>query len=603
MKFIVLNAHFQQSAAAAKLKSQGVHLLFCADLREADMVLKIHGRSIDLMIGHDEDGLQLNKIAKSNPKLAPIPVIMSFSKWSNDQCVEHQAGPASVNAYLRIPIEDSEWIRVVDTVIGTSFQSGQRVGTQAASEAIAEGNAPGPVAGLKIENAESVYTKSEPDQKGADSSEGGISLGDIFGGSDLGGALETSGLKGNSFSPPPTDAEVQAEAVDLLSIDLGNANEIPVADPVENSSIFGNSKSMIDFQLDDLGAPPEGGPHFTASVNNPAKLAPSAESESFDLNADPVLEIGGEIPSFSGQDSLSLGGDQERTSPTMDFQSGAQSLSLNESLTPDDHQDVDADALVEMPYLSNTSGKKRHSALQTHVALDDALVPGGSANPPDTDTLKKYLSLRELDVATLSQQLHQSKDYISKLENELKKEKSDTTALNYLVSEQETQIKNFDKEKQIALESANTENQELKFEMKKRMDKIRLLEIQVREATQEAEKIKDRVRGDIRKIRSREKELENRLEIMRKDSEALLAARENRIIELKRKLDLIEFNMDILQNQYEKEKQLTSNFKEKLEKAAQVVRVAEGLLHPSEQIDLGDILTQDLGKEEKTRVA
>ena len=65
-------------------------------------------------------------------------------------------------------------------------------------------------------------------------------------------------------------------------------------------------------------------------------------------------------------------------------------------------------------------------------------------------------------------------------------------------------------------------------------------------------------------------------------------------IEVKRKLDLLEFNMDILQNQYEKEKQLTASFREKLDKAAQVVRVAEGLLDPSEQVDMGDILTQDL---------
>src|SRR4029077_14635199 len=104
------------------------------------------------------------------------------------------------------------------------------------------------------------------------------------------------------------------------------------------------------------------------------------------------------------------------------------------------------------------------------------------------------------------------------------------------------------------------------------------LDTQVREATDEIERLKERVRADIRKIRVREKELENRLEIMKKDSEALITARENKIIELKRKLDLLEFNMDLLQDQHAREKEGAVHLRERLAKAAQVVRVAGGLL-------------------------
>ena len=83
---------------------------------------------------------------------------------------------------------------------------------------------------------------------------------------------------------------------------------------------------------------------------------------------------------------------------------------------------------------------------------------------------------------------------------------------------------------------------------------------------------------DIRKIRVREKELENRLEMTKNDSEALIAARENKIVELKRKLDILEFNMDLLQDQYSREKENSAKLHERLMKAAQVVRVAGGLL-------------------------
>src|SRR4029077_11183068 len=127
-------------------------------------------------------------------------------------------------------------------------------------------------------------------------------------------------------------------------------------------------------------------------------------------------------------------------------------------------------------------------------------------------------------------------------------------------------------------QSLENEVNEVKFQLKTKTDKVRVMEAQVREATEEMEHLKNRVRSDIRKIRVREKDLENRLEIMKKDSEALIGARETKIIELKRKLDLLEFNMDLLQDQYNREKENSVHLRERLAKAAQVVRVAGGLL-------------------------
>ena len=59
------------------------------------------------------------------------------------------------------------------------------------------------------------------------------------------------------------------------------------------------------------------------------------------------------------------------------------------------------------------------------------------------------------------------------------------------------------------------------------------------------ERLRERVRQDIRKIRAREKELENRIEMVKSETGAVLAARESMILELKRKLDTAEFNLDL----------------------------------------------------------
>jgi hypothetical protein len=168
------------------------------------------------------------------------------------------------------------------------------------------------------------------------------------------------------------------------------------------------------------------------------------------------------------------------------------------------------------------------------------------------------------------------------IEQLLREEKAKNVELVHIVNEQKRAIENFDKEKQSLTDSFQEELRELQYQMKVKTDRARTLEVQARETAEELVRIKDRVRVDIRKIRIREKELENRLEIMKKDSEALIGARETKIIELKRKVDLLEFNMDLLQDQYAREKESISKLRDRLEKAAQVVRVMGGLLDSDE---------------------
>jgi len=271
-----------------------------------------------------------------------------------------------------------------------------------------------------------------------------------------------------------------------------------------------------------------------------------------------------------------------------------QSLSLNEAQPAED----DPQVAQEMPYLFGANGSSNDSdkaaRLEFSLPLGDAVVPGGAAHSPDLETLKKYLLLREQDVAALSKQLKSAREQVSAVEEALRTEKGRNVELSHTVDEQKRTIDDFERDKAISLEAIQNEVNELKFQLKAKMDKGRVLELQVREATDEMERLKERVRSDIRKIRVREKELENRLEIMKKDSAALIGATENKIIELKRKLDLLEFNMDLLQDQYSREREGSLKLREKLAKAAQVVRVAGGLLS-AEQAEAVSIESSDSG--------
>jgi DNA-binding response OmpR family regulator len=247
---------------------------------------------------------------------------------------------------------------------------------------------------------------------------------------------------------------------------------------------------------------------------------------------------------------------------------------------------ADSDLRKELPYLFG---------LKLDAPVGDSIVPGGAFESPDVETLKKYLLLREQDVTVLSRQLKEIKEHVSSLGEMLDFEKARGSELEHLVKDQSRRIEAFESEKDESLAFLAEENERLRFKVKEKTDKAKSLEMRVHRAYEEIDQIKERVRVDIRKIRVREKELENKLEILKKDSEALLLTREDRIIGLKRKLDLLEFNMDLLQDQYNKEQEKNLDLKRNLVRASQAVRLAGGFLNEKESNGEDSEGTQDEG--------
>ncbi len=213
--------------------------------------------------------------------------------------------------------------------------------------------------------------------------------------------------------------------------------------------------------------------------------------------------------------------------------------------------------------------------------IGNAVVPGGAAHAPDMETFKKYLLLREQDVAVLSVQLREAREQIAACEQRLRVEKAKSAELMHTCQEQKKILTEAEQAKLGREQIYEKDLQEYRSQLKAKSDQVRVIEAEARELSKEMEQLKDRVRMDIRKIRVREKELENQLEMTRKDSEALIGTRESKVIELKRKLDLLEFNMDLLQDQYAKEKENSNKLRERLMKLTQVVRIADGILDPT----------------------
>lgn len=601
MKILLLNHHIDaQHKVTARLQAAGAVVLIPSHTEEAWKMIQLHGPSLDLAIIHREgqtddtldEGEKLISRIKGDATQSDLPMILTSSLWNEADFFQHQQGPLGVNAYLRWPFTDDDLVETIETMFGNSirFAAATVTGTSARftkpSEKTLATAASLSFEGMQVKLEEAGGLEEAP--TGMPSLElASEAPGTAMSGLTLEPPLEVAGGAGASPElvlsqgepialavagdgpSSPTIAISESALPDLVDPQKMESSMLEELEPYERLEIDQHLKLSNGPSLE--LAPSDAAPESGTTVLDPADIgiAPEGGVSTFDLGS---LAPAGEAEPVIEADPVVA---------AIEMPTGGSSVSapVHSSVSSNEESDLASD----LPYLF--SGKKApeaanalSSALVFAEPVGDAVIPGGAVQSPDTETLKKYLMLREQDVAILSNQLKAAREQIAQLDKKVREETGKSSELEHSVGEHQKRIEEFEKEKALALQGLQAEIDELRFQNKTKTDKARLLESKVTEATDEIERLKERVRSDIRKIRVREKELENKLEIVRKDSEALITARESKIMELKRKIDLLEFNIDLLQDQNAREKENSAQLRERLAKAAQVVRVAGGLL-------------------------
>lgn len=114
-------------------------------------------------------------------------------------------------------------------------------------------------------------------------------------------------------------------------------------------------------------------------------------------------------------------------------------------------------------------------------------------------------------------------------------------------------------------------------------DNLAYKEQHVKELQQKVEELDHRLKQDFRKIRVRERELENRLEIAKQERNALAKAKDDVILELKRKLDLLQIEVDgYREKTLDLNKQINSN-EEQFKRTVRALRLALTNLEVSDE--------------------
>lgn len=126
----------------------------------------------------------------------------------------------------------------------------------------------------------------------------------------------------------------------------------------------------------------------------------------------------------------------------------------------------------------------------------------------------------------------------------------------------------------IIRKKLNEELNEMKDRLKLFDEKRLILEEKNRHLMSELDKAAQKNKIDVKKVQMRERELEQKLELLKSDAETQIKNRDLKILELKRKIDAMEFDMESISQQEKRSVESRFELEDKLEKAIKTLRNA-----------------------------
>ncbi len=130
----------------------------------------------------------------------------------------------------------------------------------------------------------------------------------------------------------------------------------------------------------------------------------------------------------------------------------------------------------------------------------------------------------------------------------------------------------------IIRKKLNDEINDLKDRLKFFDEKKLILEEKNKALTMELDRASQKNKIDLKKVQLRERELEQRLELLKSDAETQIRNRDLKILELKRRVDAMEFDMESITQQEKRSVESRFELEDKLDKAIKTLRSAINVL-------------------------
>lgn len=220
------------------------------------------------------------------------------------------------------------------------------------------------------------------------------------------------------------------------------------------------------------------------------------------------------------------------------------------------------------------SNKDLSHDIPSNDYVDDIM---SEAQPEDD-----FITTPKTDVFKINK-IEDLEDRLVKLEDENRRQKVVLESQRMQIEEQLSRLGELEIDnKKLKSELSNAEaNVKINFEAQ--LNKAAMIEEKYIALAKTHEEMKARVRRDIRKISMREKELANKIELMKNDSDTLLKSKDNKILQLKQHIDNLDFEIDTLKDKLQSAQEQAKESEEKAERVVKALRLSTSLLETAKK--------------------
>ncbi|MFT6630280.1 MAG: hypothetical protein ACJAS4_000216 [Bacteriovoracaceae bacterium] len=255
-----------------------------------------------------------------------------------------------------------------------------------------------------------------------------------------------------------------------------------------------------------------------------------------------------------------------------------------------DNDNDEGDDLSELPVsfeeeIDNTPIEMQAVEVQVKASQEPREVSPSTISKSTLEEHKEYQRNHDLELVRLGETIKGLREdreklltKVTSLEEKFNDDKTDFIDLKAELDEKKIEIA-------IVKKRFSTQVDELNLKLDLLLNKKEVLQEQNNIYETEFEKLRKEKKLDINKVRSRERELEEKLDLLKNDAEVQIRNRDHKILDLKRRIDTLEFDVESSQI---KERKIVTNqqaIEEKMNNVIKTLRSAIGHLEDESSLE------------------
>jgi len=199
------------------------------------------------------------------------------------------------------------------------------------------------------------------------------------------------------------------------------------------------------------------------------------------------------------------------------------------------------------------------------------------------EVLKRYIELKESEIQDLRHQQRQYQEHTQKTALQLE---SLSQQNQQLITELD-ELQRHSARLQAEMEEERRDHQEqlvvLRSDFEDKLRQAGATQEQVKELIRQKEDFKEKIREDLKRIKLKERELENKYDLLKNDTQTLLDSKDRQILEIKKKADALDLELEQYDDRIRESSRILNEVSVKKRRLIDTLKLAIQLLEDIDQ--------------------